>query len=119
MSGIYHSTSTDGYLLSIAHLVIKVIQIHQDSIRKGDTMQPITSSNMTLHLVHGTSHAFKVKQDPLLNLWYYMHRGLPCSSNGLSSSRLGACGPLNSSYQTYSSFEKNPTAMGPTCDDDA
>jgi hypothetical protein len=31
-----------GYQLRIPHLVVKVIQLHKDSIRKGTTMQPIT-----------------------------------------------------------------------------
>jgi hypothetical protein len=41
-SGIYHSSSTDGYQLSIAHLVIKVVQLHKDSVWKAAIMQPIT-----------------------------------------------------------------------------
>jgi hypothetical protein len=34
-SGAYHSSSTDGYKLSIAHLVTKVIHVQQESIEKG------------------------------------------------------------------------------------
>jgi hypothetical protein len=41
-SGFYHSTSTDGYQLRIAVLVIKIIQLNKDNIWKGATMQPIT-----------------------------------------------------------------------------
>jgi hypothetical protein len=41
-SGTYHSTSANGYQLRIAHLVVKVIQLHKDSIREGIAMQPIT-----------------------------------------------------------------------------
>jgi hypothetical protein len=41
-SGTYHSASTDGYQLRIAVLVVKIIQLIKDNIRKGATMQPIT-----------------------------------------------------------------------------
>jgi hypothetical protein len=41
-SGTYHLTTTDGYQLRIAHLDVKVIQLHKDSIWKGTTMQPIS-----------------------------------------------------------------------------
>jgi hypothetical protein len=46
-----------------------------------------------------------------------MHRGLPCS--GLHSSKLGTCGPLGTSYSTFSSYGKSSPTTGPTCDDDA
>jgi hypothetical protein len=42
MSGTYHSTSTDGYQLRIAVLVVKIIQLKKDNIWKGVIMQPIT-----------------------------------------------------------------------------
>jgi hypothetical protein len=42
MSETYHSTSTDGYQLRIAVLVIKIIQLNKGNVRKGATMQPIT-----------------------------------------------------------------------------
>jgi hypothetical protein len=42
VSGTYHSTSTIGYQLRLADLVIKVIQLSKDKIQKGVTMQPIT-----------------------------------------------------------------------------
>jgi hypothetical protein len=42
MSETYHSASTDGYQLRIAVLVVKIIQLIKDNIRKGATMQPIT-----------------------------------------------------------------------------
>jgi hypothetical protein len=42
VSGTYHSISIDGNQLCIADLVVKVIQLHKDSIWKGTTMQPIT-----------------------------------------------------------------------------
>jgi hypothetical protein len=45
-----------------------------------------------------------------------MHRGLPCSSTGLSSSQLGACGPPGTSCSTFSSSGKTPMTTGPTCD---
>jgi hypothetical protein len=45
VSGTYHSTSTSGYQLRIAHLVVKVIHLQQGDIWKGATMQPITSSS--------------------------------------------------------------------------
>jgi uncharacterized iron-regulated protein len=45
VSGTYHSTSTGGYQLRIAHLVIKVIHLQQGNVQKGTTMQPITSSS--------------------------------------------------------------------------
>jgi hypothetical protein len=48
---------------------------------------------------------------------YYMHRGLPCSSAGLSSSQVGACGPPRMSRSTFSSSGKIPPTTGPTCDD--
>jgi hypothetical protein len=44
-----------------------------------------------------------------------MHWGLPCSSAGLSSSHLGACGPLGTSCSTFFSLGKTPLTMGPTC----
>jgi hypothetical protein len=42
VSGTCHSTSTDGYQLRIAVLVIKIIQLNKANVRKGATMQPIT-----------------------------------------------------------------------------
>jgi hypothetical protein len=42
VSGTYHSTSTVGYQLSLADLVVKVIPLSKGKIRKGATMQPIT-----------------------------------------------------------------------------
>jgi hypothetical protein len=45
-----------------------------------------------------------------------MHRGLPYS--GLSSSKLIACGPPETSCSTFSSFETSPPMSGPTCDGD-
>jgi hypothetical protein len=42
VSGMYHSTSTGGYQLSIAHLVDKHKYFYnKDDIRKGTTIQPI------------------------------------------------------------------------------
>jgi hypothetical protein len=42
-SGSYHSTSTDGYKLRIAHLVDKDKYIYnKGNIQKGTTMKPIT-----------------------------------------------------------------------------
>jgi hypothetical protein len=38
----YHSTATVGYQLRIADLVVKVIQLSKDNVRKGATMQSIT-----------------------------------------------------------------------------
>jgi hypothetical protein len=46
-----------------------------------------------------------------------MQWGLPCSE--LCSSKLGACGPLVTSYSTLSSFRMSPPTTGPTYDDDA
>jgi hypothetical protein len=55
-------------------------------------MEGVLSRNLspyhprTLHVVHNTSHAFKVKQDMLLHFYrYYMHRGLSCSNEKLGS----------------------------------
>jgi hypothetical protein len=43
MSGTYHSTSTNDYQLSVAHLVIKGKYIYnKGNICKGTTIQPIT-----------------------------------------------------------------------------
>jgi hypothetical protein len=43
VSGTYHSTSTDGYQLHIAHLVDKDKYIYnKDNIQKGTTMQLVT-----------------------------------------------------------------------------
>jgi hypothetical protein len=43
MSGTYHSSSTNGYQLRIAHVVDKHKYFYnKDDIRKGTTMQPIT-----------------------------------------------------------------------------
>jgi hypothetical protein len=42
VSGAYHSASIDGYQLRITVLIIKIIQLIKDNIRKGATMQPIT-----------------------------------------------------------------------------
>jgi hypothetical protein len=39
-------------------------------------MQPITSSNKTLHIMHNTPHATKVKQDTLLSLLVLYAPGL-------------------------------------------
>jgi hypothetical protein len=41
VSGTYHSTSTVGYQLRIADLVVKAIPLSKVNIRKGATMQPI------------------------------------------------------------------------------
>jgi hypothetical protein len=41
VSGAYHSTSTIGYQLHIADLVINVIPLSKVNIRKGATKQPI------------------------------------------------------------------------------
>jgi hypothetical protein len=41
-SGTYQSTSTVGYQLRLADLVVKVIQLSKDKIWKDATMQPIT-----------------------------------------------------------------------------
>jgi hypothetical protein len=45
MSGSYHSTSTVGYQLRIADLVVKVIPLSKNNVVKGTTMQPITISH--------------------------------------------------------------------------
>jgi hypothetical protein len=42
VSVTYHSASTDDYQLRIAVLVVKIIQLIKDNIRKGATMQHIT-----------------------------------------------------------------------------
>jgi hypothetical protein len=57
-SGTYHLTSTDGYQLSIAHLVVKVIHLNKD-IRKGCYHATYHHHPRTLHVVHRTSHALK------------------------------------------------------------
>jgi hypothetical protein len=41
VSGTYHSTSTVGYQLRIADLVVKAMPQRKVNIRKGATMQPI------------------------------------------------------------------------------
>jgi hypothetical protein len=62
-------------------------------------MQPITTSYKTLHIVHNTSHAYKVKQDSKLHSnRYYMHRGLPCSKKMLESMALGALDQYSNIY---------------------
>jgi hypothetical protein len=42
VSGTYHLTSSVGYQLRIADLVVKVVPLSKDNIGKGVTMQPIT-----------------------------------------------------------------------------
>jgi hypothetical protein len=44
VSGTYHLTSTVGYQLRIADLVIKVIPLSKVNIGKGATMQPIITN---------------------------------------------------------------------------
>jgi hypothetical protein len=47
-----------------------------------------------------------------------MHQGLPYSSDGLSFSQHGACGPPGTSCSTFSSSSgKTPMTMDLTCDD--
>jgi hypothetical protein len=114
-SGTYHSTYTDGYQLSIAHLVIKVVQLHNDSVRKGATMQPITiiQQDPTCSSQYTTCNKNKARH-MLAFYGDYIHRGLPCL--GLSFSKLGACRPPRTSCSTFFSFEMTPLTTGPTCD---
>jgi hypothetical protein len=54
-SGIYHSSSTDSYQLSIAYLVVKRKYIDiKDNIRKCITMQPITIIQDPTHSAQST-----------------------------------------------------------------
>jgi hypothetical protein len=60
-SGTYHSTSTVGYQLRIADLIVKGVQLSKDNIWKGATMQPTPPINKILYVMHNTSHAIKVR----------------------------------------------------------
>jgi hypothetical protein len=68
VSGTYYSTSSDGYQLSIAHLVDK-----GNTSRYKDTYRRVLPCNLshhhpkTLHMVHNIAHAYKVKQDSILH----------------------------------------------------
>jgi hypothetical protein len=116
VSGTYHSTSTDGYQLGIAVLVVKIMQLKKDNIWKGATMQPITTNQQypTRNAQYITCKQNKIKQ-LMLDLKALHALGLPCS--GLSSSKLVACEPLGTSCSTFSSFKMSPLTLGPTCDD--
>jgi hypothetical protein len=51
----------------------------------------------------------------MLDLYALYAPGLPCL--GLSSSKLVACGPLGTSYSTFSSFGMSPPTSGPIRED--
>jgi hypothetical protein len=62
VSGTYHSSSTDGYYLSIAHLVDK----HKYFYNKDDNRRVLLCNishhhPSTLHIVHNILHALKSK----------------------------------------------------------
>jgi hypothetical protein len=115
VSGTYHSTSTDGYQLRIAVLVVKNNTTNKDNIRKGDTMQLITinlqypTCTCTIHHMQNKIKPFMLAPQALHALGLALLRVKLLKTYGLWTS-----GNLLS---TFSTFRTSPPTSGPTRDD--